>query len=252
MELTLAIPENQIYNSFISKKDDYKNHTLKIIRTSEQQCFNMLINNKVQVSLLTPYGYGQGLVKSDLRIIPGTALGAIGYTGLATIVFNKGIRIFKTLTCNDKNDFVSIISKIILAERYSLLLNLVEQKGTNQELPANFETAIIFGKGEENVTDLDLTEDWLDTYEMPLPLAFWVCKADLPFENIPEILTDIFEPVKMAADIIKSENDAYERQGKFIWQWNNEMENALEQTLQLLFFHQFLPEIPAIKIWGRD
>ena len=75
MVLNIAIPENNIYDGFIPDKEEYEKLGLKITRTTEQQCFNMLINNQVEVSLLTPYGYGQGMTKADFRIIPGTALG---------------------------------------------------------------------------------------------------------------------------------------------------------------------------------
>ena len=43
-----------------------------------------------------------------------------------------------------------------------------------------------------------------------------------------------------------------EREGEILWQWNDEVEPALHKLFEMMFFLQIIPEIPAIKLWGRD
>ncbi|GAB1370945.1 hypothetical protein MASR1M45_10070 [Candidatus Kapaibacterium sp.] len=44
----------------------------------------------------------------------------------------------------------------------------------------------------------------------------------------------------------------HEREGRIMTRWSSDMHNALEQTLELLYYHRLIPELPAVKIYGRD
>jgi len=50
----------------------------------------------------------------------------------------------------------------------------------------------------------------------------------------------------------ESNQDHLQREGRVLTKWNDDIKNAFEQTLELLYYHHLLPEIPAVKIYGID
>ena len=97
---------------------------------------------------------------------------------------------------------------------------------------------------------LDVTEEWFDAFEMPLPIAFWVCRASGQTENLTEIIRALpdknYKGNLQNIENIGSEGDV------LITQWNEDVENSLEQVLQFLYFHQFFSDVPAVKVLGRE
>ena len=91
---------------------------------------------------------------------------------------------------------------------------------------------------------------------MPLPLAFWVCRAEEHPENIEQIINEIMSIDGKIEEHIHEEiinkKDYYEREGSILRKWNDEIEKSLEQCMQFLFFHQIFPAIPAVKVLGKE
>ena len=54
------------------------------------------------------------------------------------------------------------------------------------------------------------------------------------------------------SEMLPPSGDHFPREGRITYRWDDDSEEALAAALDLLFFHQVLREIPAVKLLGRD
>ena len=250
--MRLAIPNNIIYDKLVENVNQAQlPEPVEIFRVEESRCLDFLINNRVSAALLSPIGYGKELIRTDLRIIPGPMIALHGFTQTASIIFKKNLFTINKVISPFPDDFLMIIGKILLAERYNIFTKITKNLDSNKLLSEDFDCIITYSKHEYSSSSLDISEDWHDTYQQPLPLGFWVCKAAETPENIEAILNSIAVPSLTEFQVIEenihsSEHEA--RRGKIIYQWNEEIESALEHTFHILFYHQILNDIPGVKM----
>lgn len=251
MQIKVAVPSDSVYDFF------YKNHNDKvnIIKTTEAMCFELLFQNRVNVALLTPLSYGRAVGQLDLRIIPGPALISYDYTKIASIAFGKGLRNIKSIASEDPENFIATIGKIIFAERYYLHQKITRIRKKDDSTLLDYSAFIGWGDLSEEEIVIDISEDWKDMSQYPLPLAFWVCRSEDYPDNIEKIVSDTADISANHIHISEENtvsNDVFPRTGKIVYEWNEDFEDALIFTMQMLFFHQLLPEMPAVKLLGRD
>jgi len=253
--IKLAVPNNQIYDELLSNINSQNiKDEINIFRFSEKECASHLLNNRVDAALLTPMGYAEGLFDADYRIIPGPALLSEAYTNSGTIIFGKGLKSVKSFASDKPDDFIVTIGKLLLGERYNIFPSLENNYKTIEDMISNCDVVITWnGEKEERVT-LDISDEWFDMNEFPLPFAFWVCKSEEAPENIQSILTSLASDSveKQITEELPEGKDFVPRQGKFLFRWNDDYERALEFTLHFLYYHQLITEIPAVKLLGRD
>ncbi|MCX8055511.1 MAG: hypothetical protein N3A67_07585, partial [Ignavibacteria bacterium] len=109
----------------------------------------------------------------------------------------------------------------------------------------------------ENAGDfsIDISEEWFDAFEFPLPIAFWVTSGEIENADMLEIIDNIKDNLLSNKETINENTDTakyQERSGEIIWKWSEEIESALDKTIDLLFYHQIIDDIPDTKILGRD
>ncbi|MFC2130862.1 MqnA/MqnD/SBP family protein [Bacteroidota bacterium] len=258
MEIKLAIPDNFIYNWLIKNSEIVcRDYNVKIYKVSEEKCIELMLSGKVDTALLSPRGYGLGVGKTDFVIIPSAAFSTVGFTGLASIYFKEDLRTIETIATPSPDDFLIKIGILMLAERYNMHPEVIKTEGSVNDLLKKADAAIIWGFGSAQSNALDVSEEWFDSFEMPLPLAMWVCKSLEHPENIEEIVMNLSDKnIEAEQQVLEEEqidnSPCLAREGLIIREFNKEIETSLDQTLQFLFFHQHLNEIPAVKIMGRD
>ncbi len=54
------------------------------------------------------------------------------------------------------------------------------------------------------------------------------------------------------SEVATLDEDTTPRAGRITFRWDDDTETALTAVLNLLFFHQMIPEMPEVKILGRD
>lgn len=252
MKLKFAIPNNQIFKDFYS----ISNNDVEITLTEEKNCIDLISTNRVNAAVLSPLGYSRGVAISDYRIIPGPVLALKGYTGYSSVYFRDNLTDIINSFADNPDDFISIASKIILSEKYDLSIN--PEIFTN-EIDNQIENSDIIISSRESKMHkpiLDISEDWFDTFEIPLILGFWVINAHLEGINFHSIINSITNPnLIKEEEVLEKINDKFlrePRKGIILRWWNEEIEYALEETIKLLFYHQYIKDIAAVKIFGRD
>lgn len=253
MSIRIAVPNNKIYRKLYSNIDELKKEfdiSLKIV--SEQQCSELFKANLADIALLTPLGYGAGLGKADYRIIPGVCLSYEGYNGFASICFKEGLSHIKSIASPAADDFLMLTGKILMSERYNVLLPLIKKNATVKELLKEYDSVIYWEDNEKIQLKLDVCEMWQDSFETPLPVAFWVALAEEYPDDAVEIVNRLMDKtVKPVEEITEFDypDEQYEaRFGNIYHQWNEKIMESMEHILQMLYYYQMFKDIPAIKI----
>jgi hypothetical protein len=255
MQIKLAVPDiNYIMDYMLGNYSNIDDQAVKIIFGNEQFALDALITNEADAAIITPREYGKALKLLDLRIMPYSFLTAWGFTGIATIVFEGvGDRLDKCF-CPSVDSFIMNIGKLVLSEKYGLSVDFMNKVSNQPGSDNQIDLSMAWGLPADNPRTLDITEEWMDAFDVPLPLAFWVCKAEDYPENLPEIIKNIAGEFTHRIEIREQWVEGMKhdrREGEITTIFTPEIEIALEQTLQALFYHQVFNEIPGIKMFGK-
>lgn len=256
MKIKIAIPDNPIYRELFFNADTVcKEFGISLIRTNEREVAKLFENNRVDVAFLTPMDYGRGTRISDYRIVPANIFAVSGYSRIASTFFKPGLKTITSCGTPNPKDFITAIGKILLAERYSIIVDLVETKSEKKdEILEDFDSAILWKKNFVDDTALDITEDWFDSYSIPLILGSWVTRHEEEPEDLVRILrlfeSDSLHGTKRVTDKPNEEYDP--REGKIFYKWNDEMEKSYDALLEILFYHQLTNEMATVKLMGDE
>lgn len=256
MNIKVAIPDNPLYEPLLARAGEVcARNGFELIRTDEARCAELLLRNSVELALISPLGYGQGVQKVDYRIVKGPALVVEGFTGLGSIYFREGISDVHTCAVHAPESFLVRIGRIVLGEKFGLHLETRHQKGSPAELLQQNDAVIALGNDPELPVSLDISDEWMDLTNESLPVLFWVCRPDDMPENLEDIVDEMVKPDWPRALSVEEDDNPVmteNRSGKIFWQWNESTEPALQKTLEMLFYLQDIPAISAVKIFGRD
>jgi len=256
MKLKIAIPDNPIYRQiFFNAETVCKEFGATLIKTSEREVAKLFEENKVDVAFLTPMDYGRGTRISDYRIVPATCLAVEGYSRFASVYFKQGLQTIKTAGSPTPDDFMMSIGKIVLAERYSISVDLEKtDKPTVDEILEDYDSALLWKKNFLGDVAMDITEDWFDSYQFPLVLGSWVVRHQEEPEALDKMLK-LFESDSLHGKTTVTDKPGEEmepREGRLIHEWSEEIEKAYDTLLEILFYHQYTNELASVKMMGDD
>lgn len=255
--IRIVFPDIESYSKLFKLCDSYcPDHNIKYYKAKEPECVDLLLRNLVDCAFISPLGYGMGVKIADFRVIPGPVVFSQDYTGLASIHFKKGLASIQSLFSPTPKDFPMIIARLLLAEKFGIHLELQTIEGIREQVLENYDAGVFWGRSQSDEPSLDVSEEWFDLIEEPLPLGFWVCRAEDFPQGIVEIVNSIAVPDLPSEESVSEDfvTDSHRitRNGTIFWRWKDEFEEALKSTLLFLYYHQLLEEIPEVKILGRD
>lgn len=253
MAFRILVPYNFLMPELLANIESVcKERSIDLIKTDEKTCIEQFLLNRGSLALLSPLGYGSGVKSADFRIIPTNAAGLVGYSGRASLYFKSGLVSLDKIGTQFPDDFIMQIGKILLSERYEMETELELCKGSVEDILSKYSAAMAYGV-DNKFSSMDISEDWFETFEIPLPLGVWVSRNEEEPEDVVE-LTKLFAMEQLPEEIDITHNDpefaAEARgEGQLLTLWNDDMKLAFEQTMELLYYHRLLPEIPAVKIY---
>lgn len=257
MPYKIAVPENIIYRDLFSEgllNDE--NGLFQIFEVSEQRLSDLMFDNRVDLALMTPISFGKGVGLTNYLILPTKTLALEGFTGIASFFFKQTTK--RELSCSSTNpdDFLMIIGKILLGELYGLHPEIKKVNGEWKELLEKSDIAMTWGTAPQKELTLDISEEWYLHYGYILPIAFWVCRDEDNNRELLRITQNICQKELVnEIEIIEDTSSAgiYQpRKGKIIYQWKSEIKEALEHTLKILYYHQYIDEIPEVNVFKED
>jgi hypothetical protein len=174
---------------------------------------------------------------------------------MSSVYFKKGARQLRTCGSPTPEDFLMVLGRILFMERYETELEFSKSTGQLDEILQKADSAMVWEKGEPGADSLDISELWTDSYEIPLIMGFWVCPAEDFHPNVVEFIHKLWDSsLPLEQEVIESNmpDDGSAREGFILRKWNDDIEGALDKTIDLLFYHQLINELEAVKVLGRD
>lgn len=256
MKIKIAIPDNPIFRELFFNADAVcKEFGISLIRASEREVASLFETNRVDVAFLTPMDYGRGTRISDYRIVPANVYAVNGYSRIASTFFKPGLKTIASCGTPTPDDFIMSIGKILLAERYNIIVDLTKTKADKKdEILAEFDSAMLWKKNFADDTALDITEDWFDTYAIPLVMGAWVTRHEEEPKDLVRTLR-LFESDAMHGNkkVTDKPNEDYDpREGEVLYSWDEEIEKAYDALLEILFYHQLTNEMATVKMMGDE
>lgn len=224
----------------------------ELLVVPEDRAATMLINHMVDMALVSPLGYGSGVGKVDLRIIPGPCMVLNDYTNIAGIRFRDNIEEIRTIGSHQPASFLPVIGSLLMREKFEAPSTPVQRitKGAPADCMIDLNTP------EDEPAAMDVSEEWFDLAEMPLPIAIWACRVEAELDKVTDaarrMAASPLQEVHVTEPITSADVEQFPREGTITWTWSTSVEEAFGGALNLLFFHQVLPEIPEVKVLGRE
>lgn len=218
------------------------------VRTgSLDECGKMLLANSVDMALTSPLGYGRGVGKVDYRLIPGPCIALEDYTNVYGIWFPDGGKGLATYSSSEPGSFPAHAGRMVMAEKFDVVLTEAPSKSIGD--------CVIDAVGNTQPPAMDLGEEWFDLVESPLPIAVWVVRVDAEAIDVDKSVLRFADQrllERHVSEVVPSTSDRMPREGKVLYRWTSDIEEGLDASLHTMFYHQLLPEIPAIKLYGKD
>lgn len=220
--------------------------------TSESNCAKLLRTQAVDLALLSPLGYASAVGRTDERIIPGPTVSLMDYTNVAGVRFLPGAVDVVRCVADEPDAYAIVMMGLLLAERLDTPIS-VKSRADEPEPEAEL-VAAAPGKP----LALDLGEEWFDATDLPLPMAMWVCLGELEDDDIDflkivnQLCSDDLPEQVAVSEMLEPGIDAFPREGAMLYRWSPEVEEAVGEVIELLFYHQLIPEIAKVKLLGRD
>lgn len=253
--MRIAIPNDALIEPLVSHHDWVcSDRGWHVVHAAASDCADMLFTNRADITLMTPLDYGRAAGVVDFTIVPVSCVALGDFTNQMGISFPSNIAYIKTIGSDNPTDYLVNIGAIVLRERFEAEAVSIEQiqPGTIHSVSTGLPVDCVIASptNSSGLALLDVSEEFFDLAEAPLPVWMWVCRADTYQPDIPEALLamanasiteqSIHEPLAV-------DSDALSREGKILYRWTDVVEEGLQAVLNLLYFHQFLSVLPDIK-----
>jgi hypothetical protein len=266
--MRLAIPNDSLYTPITRRAEELaaaSQGAIVLRRGTEEECEQWLANNLVDAALVSIAAYGRASVVQDYRIVPSTLCVLMGWTNAGSILFAENIDVPQRAAASNPAQFLTQAAVIVLDEQYDISLNIEKVSEISEKTTSTYECVIATHSEIANPRGMDISEEWDMAFSYPLPLVLWVCRNEYVLDAGSETLQrmeEVLRSTRLCADEnLEAREARYEQQsigdadlrdGIIQWIWSDDILEALQQTLQLLFYRQLLSDIPEIKVLGRD
>jgi len=235
--MKIAFTKNQI-SELLVRDNLGINNDLSLINIEQDEIVKKLSNGLIEAALVDPATYSKLKKNNDVRIVPCSALFFEDYTKTIGLIITESKSELNKLSLPFSSYYIFQVAKLLLAERYHVSIMDVPSIGGSEIVMNN-----------ENAT-LDISEDWYESFKFKLPLLFWVVKYD-DGKVLLEDYVNIFNSISLTQDEFFTTEDQT-RQGRIIRHWDKECEESLDETLELLFYHNIVAELFCSKLYSND
>ncbi|MBU3740984.1 MAG: hypothetical protein FGM24_01740 [Candidatus Kapabacteria bacterium] len=246
--MKIAIPDAALYAPLVANAQaECDRRGWQLVRAPIETCGTLLLTHSVDAALVSPLGYGRGVGRVDYRLVPGPALMLYEYTNAAGITFAPHVSTLQTAASSTPEEFLVQIGALILGEKLDATLTLNTSPSVDADCLINLATP-----GTDFA--LDISEEWFDLTDAPLPAALWACRIEADLEVMAQAVDAMADATaeRPVREMVPPNGDHFPREGRITYRWNDDSEEALAAALDMLFFRQVLREIPAVKLLGRD
>lgn len=243
----VGVLNNNIYQPMIKNIDLLASeYDFEVFKLNEAQLTKFILENRFELMLVNPYILARVFKFADFRIVPTRILAAVSYTDQASINFSGNLTRISELLVPSSVDYFTKIAQILLSERYNIFPE-IKVYNTISEIGEN--TCSLIYNDEENQGQLDISEDFFESFEIPLVNGLWIVRNEEEPHHVKDIIEKSYDSeITNEYSIQEMHHNEVIREGSIITRWDDDVKSALEQIYHLLFFRQFIDELPEIKI----
>lgn len=249
MPLRIAAPTDALYTPLLAAGAAAAG--VQLLRLAEEECARLMRANRAELALLSPLAYGQLAGEADYRIVPTAALALEGYTERVWLYFRPNIRTIAHCAVPSLASFLTHALQLLLKEVYDLEPTFTVAAGRSiLEALCHADAVLSWEEDIPGMARLDVAEEWYVAFEHMLPIAFWVCRPEeLPAE-LPDVVNRLVQPGLPPHEAITEDSSTLPaRHGTIHWRWSEAVADAVEKTLQLLFYHGRVPHLVEVRLW---
>ncbi len=222
----------------------------------------LIVEGRADIVLTSPLEYARSLGVLDLAMAPGIGISTEGFAGLVTLVFNKGLVDLHTMSVKGRDAYEAAIARVILSEKHDIEPTIVQAApdASLEDMLAVADMALLVGDdavfGSAGGRPLlDLTDEWGDVNETPLPYRlFWGGIDKVPQEALDDLIAARDEAVLMLPDLaLRSGSPGgeafYQRylRGEIRYSLGAPDLSALDACYRYLFYYGLITDIPALR-----
>lgn len=224
----------------------------------------LLARFEADIVFTSPIEFARSLGVVDFALVPGVSITTRGFAGMLRLVFNKGLVSFESIAVKDPGSAEALIALMILAEKHDIVPRVVAVPvdATVDAMLAAADCALLVGDDAifntgANRSLLDLTDEWEDVVESPLPyMIAWGRIGAVPQAAIDELAAARDEAVLTLADhaarsVQPAEANAFYQnylRGAISYTLNDAETAALDAFFRYAFYYSAISDIPAIKL----
>jgi predicted solute-binding protein len=223
----------------------------------------MIVEGTADIALTPTLEYAQRLGIVDYALVPGLAIITAGFAGLLRLVFNKGLVSIDTLAVKNPKSSEALVAQVVLSEKYDIEPKLVSMPADAgfAEMIGAADAALLVGddaifETHGNRSLLDLSDEWEDILELPLPyMLAWGRVDEIPEYALVELLQARDEAVLTLADRAAVHPHAAEAHAFYQRYLLGDVRYTLEESdltaldafFRLAFFRLAVADIPSLK-----
>ncbi|MBS1911724.1 MAG: hypothetical protein JST22_07045 [Bacteroidetes bacterium] len=223
----------------------------------------LLGQGRADVVLTPPLDYANAIGVIEMALVPGVAITTSGFAGLIKLMFNKGLAGFSTMAARDPHAAETIVAVMLLSEKHDLEPKVIQvaPDASLGEMLAVADCALLTGDDalfdtSGSTSLLDLTDEWEDTVEAPLPyMIAWGRMGAVPQVALEELRAARDEAVLMLPGMAAHHEHAaaanafYQRylRGEIVYTLGPVEVAALDAYYRYAFYYSVIPDIPALK-----
>ena len=222
-----------------------------LLNADVDACADMLLANKVEVALVSPIHYGLATGKLDLNIVDGSCVALQDYTNTMGVFFPNNVAEITRIGATNPTHFLSQMGAVVLRERFEAANVSVDLVATNLQ---DVDCVLAQPPYDNKVATLDVSEEFTDMAECPLPVYIWACCPEADIDALPSVLLAMADATYVEQQVeeeVHIHDEHFTREGKILYRWTDEVEEGLNAVFNLLFFHQILPKLPEINLLSQ-
>jgi predicted solute-binding protein len=134
-----------------------------------------LLERSADLVLTPSLDYARSIGVVDFALVPGVAIVTSGFAGLLKLIFKPGLSEFTTVATRDVASSDTMIARIVLSEKHDMEPRFIAAPNESvDEMLQHADAALLYGDDaifdqSGSTSYLDLTDEWEDLSETPLP-----------------------------------------------------------------------------------
>lgn len=221
-----------------------------------------LLESEADLGLISPLLFGKR--QSDISLLGGACVAAVGATGEWRLHFREGLHSIDTLGIYGPRGMSDMLTEILLREKYGMQPRLHQVAGPAPQALAHVD-AILTTNEEERAelaspSSLDIIDEWFDMTQLPLVREVfigWERRLDATIDHAVRTAGEITDTESLRALNITMQGRGTDSETEavpshFRYTFNDDAVEGLRMFFQMAFFYGLHPDIPDLSFWTPE